>query len=555
MTYVGIPGIPGTVPVPDLAVAPPSVSSDGLTWTFRLRRHIRYAPPLESVEVTAPDVIRGLLRAGSPDVGFGPGAVYLPLVEGFTEYASGRADSIVGLSAPDRYTLRVQEVRPNTSITHLFAHPMSAPIPPLPGDPQAPLGVATGHPFSARFPELPEEEGYGPFFVSTGPYMFEGAPDVDFTVPPEEQRPASGFTPAWFQPNGSFHGQISLIRNPSWQGATDPTRPAVADRIEVAAGPAEPSIYRSLEDGDVDVVIGSGPPIEVLDRYRSSQDLQGRIVTAAGYATTFMVLNVAQPPFDDPHVRRAVALILDRAAMTRAAARVQGALSAYTITASHLVPDPIEGSFLSSWNPFSSPGDHGDPTAARAEMDASRYGHEGRCVGEQCVDVLVADVPGPLLRIVVSALEELGIRARFDPDVSCEDPRAHVALCITNWGVDYPAAGNMFVPFVSEALSGLGGTGTVLGSTDEQLRRWGYRARDVANIDDDYARCAATAGVRATLCWARLDQLVVEQLVAVVPLSTTVTVRLRGPNAAGVGIDQAFAEPALDRIYRRPESN
>ena len=33
-------------------------------------------------------------------------------------------------------------------------------------------------------------------------------------------------------------------------------------------------------------------------------------MTAEGYATTFIGINVAQPPFDDPHVRRALALIL-----------------------------------------------------------------------------------------------------------------------------------------------------------------------------------------------------------------------------------------------------
>jgi peptide/nickel transport system substrate-binding protein len=545
MTYAGVPGIAGTEPVPDLAVASPSVSPDGLTWTFRLRRGIRYAPPLQNVEVTAPDVIRALLRAGSPDVGFGQGAVYLPLVEGFTEYADGRADSIVGLSAPDRHTLRVQEVRSDASIEHLFALPISAPIPPSPDDPSALFGVATGHPFSVHFPDLPEEDGYGPFLVSTGPYMFEGASDIDFSLPPDEQQPASGFTPAWFHPDGSFDGRISLVRNPSWRADTDPNRPAFADRIEVAASPAERSTYRDLERGNLDVVMGSGPPIDVLDRYRLSEELQGRIATAAGYATTFIVMNVAQPPFDDPHVRRALALILDRAAMTRAAAHYEGALSAYVTTTSHLVPDPVEGSFLSPWNPFSSPEDHGDPAGAHAEMDASRYGRNGRCTGEAC-SVLVANAPRPFIRVAVSALGALGMKARFDRDAACEDPRAHVGLCITHWGADYPDAGNMFVPLLSEAFGGSGGT--LLGTTDEELRRWGYRARHVPSVDDDYIRCGSTAGVRASLCWARLDQLVVGQLVAAIPLSTTITVRLQGPNVTGVAIDQAFAEPALDRI-------
>jgi len=41
--------------VPDLATELPTVSADGLTWTFHIKPNIHYAPPLQDVSVTAGD--------------------------------------------------------------------------------------------------------------------------------------------------------------------------------------------------------------------------------------------------------------------------------------------------------------------------------------------------------------------------------------------------------------------------------------------------------------------------------------------------------------------
>ena len=48
---------------PDLATGIPEVSSDGLRWTFRLRRGLLYAPPFEETEIIAADLVRALERA------------------------------------------------------------------------------------------------------------------------------------------------------------------------------------------------------------------------------------------------------------------------------------------------------------------------------------------------------------------------------------------------------------------------------------------------------------------------------------------------------------
>jgi hypothetical protein len=74
----------------------------------------------------------------------------------------------------------------------------------------------------------------------------------------------------------------------------------------------------------------------------------------------------------------------------------------------------------------------------------------------------------------------------------------------------------------------------------------------VPSIDPDYERCAAQLGMEASLCWARLDQFVVGELAAVIPVLATDTIRLTGSRVVAASFDQAFTEPALDRIATRP---
>ena len=99
--YNGRPGDEGGGLVrPDLATGPPEVSADGLTWTIRIRRGLRYAPPLQNAEITAPDFIRAIQRAlspapkelQSPSGLLGPD--YFLEIEGAQDYADGKAEAI-----------------------------------------------------------------------------------------------------------------------------------------------------------------------------------------------------------------------------------------------------------------------------------------------------------------------------------------------------------------------------------------------------------------------------------------------------------------------------
>jgi ABC-type transport system substrate-binding protein len=534
MTYRGLPNFEGTQPVPDLATGHPSMSTDGTTWTFHLRRGIRYAPPMQDVVVTAGDIVRALLRAGTDDPGGGPGAQYLGSIEGFSEYARGDAETIAGVSTPDDHTLQIRQTSSDRSIEHLFAMPFTSPIPPLPGDPDAVLGVATGHPFAGTSKGgPPQADGYGPFLVSTGPYMVEGAEDLDLTVPPQEQTPTSGFAPGWWFDDP---GSLVLVRNPSWDAATDPSRLALPDRIEVSIAPLD-NPYPMLADGETDLVMGESPPPAVLRDYETSPELQDRVAAAAGNFSRFLVLNVAQPPFDDVHVRRATALAIDRASLVTTDTES---------LASHLIPDPLVGGLLSSWTASPSVADAGDEAAAHAEMDLSTYGADGECSGSDCraivrLPIEDADVAKAT---ILRGLRSIGIEPLFR-DVDCSDPRDHVALCATGWFTDFPDAGNMIVPFLH---TDEGFDPSHLGASPQQLAEWGYPRQRVPSVEVDYDRCATQAGVEAAMCWARVDQLLTSEIVALITISTAEVVRVHSGDITGYVIDQAFGEPALERI-------
>jgi len=165
----------GTALHPDLAASLPEVSSDGLTWTFRIKPGIHYAPPLQDLEVTSQDFIRtmerGLRRADPAFVQAAgnqtplqdvAGVLFEDVIQGAVDYTQGRAGTISGLEAPDPHTLIVHLTAPTGDLGYRLSQIDSAPIPPNPSDPTARLGAAEGHDLT-----------YGRFLVGTGPYMIE----------------------------------------------------------------------------------------------------------------------------------------------------------------------------------------------------------------------------------------------------------------------------------------------------------------------------------------------------------------------------------------------
>lgn len=553
MSYESSSGPGGTEPKPDLAAAYPDVSADGLTWTFHLRPGLHYGPPLQGVPITSPDIARAILRAGDPHGG-NPfmGSFFLSTIAGFTEYATGKADTISGLETPDPLTLRVRETAPDATLPYRLSLPLTAPIPPSPSDPAAPFGVATGH---DRSGDASVTDGYGPFLVSSGPYMIDGLDKVDFTQTPDQQKPASGLVPWTYRSNYDTvtSGSLTLVRNPSWDPGSDPLRLALPDRIEVEGGDPGP-LSRQVASGDLAMVFDQTPSPDQVRHDLADPSLRPLVHSLDTGNVVLADFVLDQPPFDDVWARRAVAYALNRRAMVGTIRDTYG--FGGTSVANHYGADVLEDALASGWSAFPNASGAPDLAAARRAMAASRYGDPaGRCIDPACrgVNVVLHGGLDNLVEPVRASLASLGIQANVavDDDFygACRDPARHEAMCLGNgWFLDYPSVGNLLLaefggPDITDSDNW-----THMGASLDDLKRLKVPVRAVPSVDSQIRRCNEEVGASQALCWTRLDQYVIAQIMPTVPLAFGQVVRVSSPAIRSFAWDQGFQEPAIDRL-------
>ncbi len=529
----------GAVARPDLAAGEPDVSPDGLTWTFRLRAGLRYAPPFDDTPIIALDLVRALERTArvtSPEDGY---PFYYDVIRGFEDYGSGAADSIVGLETPDDRTLVVRLDRVTSDLAYRFSLPATAPIP---------EGAADSH-----------DDDYARFLVASGPYMIEGSEQLDPAAPPEEQQPVAGFVPPELTDAGAVRepGSLVLVRNRSWDPAADRLRAAYPDRIELTLGGLDDKeIARRVDANEMDLVFGWGSPFEQVARYRDDPGLQDRLFVNPSDVNFAVTMNLAVPPFDDVHVRRAVSRAIDKAALVEMLSRPPHLPIGHTgEVATHVAPDALEGNLLRAFDPYPY-----DPDAARAEMSASAYDRtgDGRCDAPVCRNVrtLVMDsgVIPQQARAIREDLAEVGIELALETwpfprffDL-IHDPAQRIPVGIPYpWGKDFPEGAGWFAPLFDR--SGLGGPNTsLLGASPSELREWGYSVTSVPGVDDRIRVCLERRGVAKTECWAELDQYLMTEVVSRIPYMFLDHAQVVSERVVAYSFDQFAALPALDRI-------
>jgi peptide/nickel transport system substrate-binding protein len=528
---------------PDLAASLPEVSADGLTWTFRLKPGLHYGPPLEDVEITAGDFVRDFHRLLAPSIGSYFAYDYL-VIEGAAEYFDGTAASISGIEAPDDHTLVFRLTEPAGDFGARLAGTSTGPLPPNPAQPDATTGIAAG-----------ADAGYGRFLVSSGPYMLEGSEMVDFSVPAAMRTPAAGFTP----------GRIVLVRNPSWDPASDDLRPAYADRIEITLADSMDAAVAALDAGEADLLWASGArsptvPADIFDAFRADPARGEAHLDATGLVRN-VIMNVAVPPFDDVHVRKALNWAIDKQKLVdlKGGGVAQGVYG-------HILGNLVEDDLLADYDPYATPGGHGDLEKARAEMRLSRYDTDGdgRCDAPACAHIRATtrEEHAVVAREIADELAQLGIGLEVDVldnatffDIDSH-PTDKVPLLI---GIGF---GRTFIS-ASQYMSMFDGRLTVdvppdtynnsmLGATPEQLKRWGYEVTEVPNVDARVEACLPLVGAAQFQCWAGLDQYLMENVGAWVPYAEQRFANLTSPRVASWAFDAMTNNPALDQLAVQP---
>jgi peptide/nickel transport system substrate-binding protein len=511
--------------VPDLATELPEVSEDGLTYTFEIREGLNFAPPYDDQEITAQSFINAMEREADPDVGAGY-PFYYSIIEGFDDFSAGDADSISGMQA-DGQTLTVTLTRPAGDFPFRMAMHAAAPIPD---------GAAEGH-----------ERNYGRYLAASGPYMFEGSEELD-----PEGEPVSGYEPG---------RSIVLVRNPSWDRESDPIRGenAYVERIEVQIGLTAGDGYRQVDTGDLDLMLDAVPPGDVLQSFQADPERQDQIHSDEADAVYYASFNLAEPPFDDIAVRRAVNLATPKADMLT----VRGG-PLFGEPASHIVIDSLLNNQLADYDPYATPNSNGDQQAAQEAMSESQYDSDGDgvCDDPVCNNIVaVTDEADPYpdqARLWQQALEPLGLnlditaQERTTMYDSCNDPGAHVGFCLgPGWGKDYSDATTFGEPLFGSAAIGPDSccNYSLVGVQSDVLQEHDYDANEVPGVDDQIQECdALPVGDERFTCWAELDQTLMEEIVPWVPLTFTNDVFVISDRVQNYVYDQFAGQPALNMI-------
>lgn len=393
--YTYAPDDPTNI-VPDLAAGEPEVSPDGRTLTVRIRRGVRFGPPVNR-EVTSRDVKYAIERGFNPNVANPYAPQYYGTLVGAERAAGG---PIAGIETPDDQTITFRLTRPTASLlAEATILPLSAPVP-----------QEYARPLDARSPSA-----YGSSVVATGPYMLEA--DSDGRVL------GTGYVPG---------RSIRLVRNPSWRADSD-ERPAYLDAITWRIGGSPGVSGRQVLDGR-GLMLGDTPPPALVKRaYQQARD---QIFFSPGAGSRYATLNTAIPPFDDDNLRKAVSAALDREQMRRIrGGEVVGDVASHFLYPGVLGFEEAGGQEGTGVDFLEAPG--GDMELARRYMRAAGYA-DGRYTGDETVQVVgLAGAPDDAnAQIVDQTLQDLGFKTNLrivDPAVYysrfCALPRARVNVC------------------------------------------------------------------------------------------------------------------------------
>ena len=362
--YAGLTRLDETgMPYPSLATGW-AISADGLTYEFAIRDDLEFS---DGAPLVAEDIRRSWLRlldpateATAPDV--------LSVVAGASERLSGEGtEDEVGIEAPDDETLIVTLRHPAAYFLDIVATPAAFVVP----------EQADATPTW----QTPES------FVGSGPYVLDGTDGPDLVLR-ANKRYVAGPPP------------IDEVR---WVGAVEDGSVSAfaADEVDLAQVAGSDATWIAY-DGEL------GPRLHVAEPLT---------ISYFGFDTT-------QPPFDDPRVRRAFALALDR---ERLVPLSEGAASQ---AAGSLVPPAI-------WPDGFNPEIESDSERARALLEEAGYGERAD------LGTIVVNANGLSVEPAVAVWrEELGVdieieTMEFPSFLEALETRRSAQIFTINWIADY----------------------------------------------------------------------------------------------------------------------
>jgi ABC-type transport system substrate-binding protein len=304
----------------------------------------------------------------------------------------------------------------------------------------------------------------------------------------------------------------------------------------------------------------TAPPAVVIHNYETNSQLKPYLHSTPILWLEAVTMNLAIPPFNDIHVRKAVADVLDHTAIIDA---LGGTVIAHIAT--HILPPVmVQNKLPASYNPYASPGEHGNLAAAKAQMKLSAYDpkHDGMCDVAACKNLIFIDAQGQFTAIdpiVQEDLAKIGIGivprdletgAAF---TAIETVKNKVPMSALGGGyADYPDGyGFTEASFASTALAATGCCNySWVGLTKSQAKSLGipYPSNGVPSVDNQLNACEALSGEPRINCWVNFDKYMMTKVVAWVPYMWGNYVNITAADVTRYVVDQATGSVSLTQI-------
>jgi YVTN family beta-propeller protein len=470
--YVG--GVDGSQLVPDLAVALPTPTDGGRTYTFRIRPGIRYSNGSVVQPADFRRAFERLLLNDRDPTFYGAIAGVEQCVAAAVKRWSQLTKRDGARKGADAYFAQARCDLSKGIATDAVARTVTFHLrSPDPGFLyKLALPVVTAVP--AATPT--RDTGTRPL-PGTGPYMI------------------SRFEP---------RREVLLVRNPHFHEWSKAARPdGYPDRLDTTLARSPAAAVRAVERNKSDIALLGVPP-ELQHEVDTQYAGQVHINPIRG--VTYLFLNTKVPPFDDIRVRRAVNYGADRAAGVRVSARALGAEPTCQI-----LPPAFPG--YVRYCPFGAGNVWRGPDLVRARRLVADSATRGARV-----TVWVPDNHRQEAGFAASLFRSLGYRARIkrvSDDVYYSpagpiDPRTQAQAGLFSWFADYPAASNYMTTFF----------------TCEAPSNWSHFCD--RRLDAEIRRAVAfetSDPYLANQLWAKIDRQIVDRAV-VVPLFTLKNVDL-----------------------------
>ncbi len=368
--------------IPSIAVAMPTVSNEGKTFQFRLRDDVRFHPMPglpEGRPIVAEDVNWSMHRLLSKDVG-SPGYPFFKSIVGAEAYHRGEAANVTGIRVIDTHTIAFDLMEADQTFLNAMAMTFAYPVP------------------KENYEHWGDEVKYHP--VGTGPFVFE-----------EWERGV----------------QISFTRNRRYR---DSNR-ANPDRMIFQENLSRGVAALRFQNGGLDSIHRQNTADFLL--FKQSEKWAPYRLEYPRVSTFGIGMNCEIAPFDNVHIRRAVAHAIDRAGWSRARS---GRLAAAT----QILPPQLAG-----YDENLEHAQRYDLELAREEMRLA--GHPDGLDEEIVTWVTEGDVGRIYGELFQQDMEKIGLNIRvrqvsFATYLAETGKPRQVQAFFTGWNMDFPDPSN-----------------------------------------------------------------------------------------------------------------